>query len=263
MNPPAAPYGLTTTYAYDDNLTDTTGLDATFSAHLAGLSLGADSDGAAVLTTNPAGERTLAIRDGLGRGVRSVVLDLSNTALVSHTSTFDTVVNVSGYGDVLETASANTLGHTNKSRTDGAGRTMQSLDATGAITAFVYNANGQRLSVRDPNNVGQDCTYGKTKDGKTKLNGKTKVSGTVSGQITNKTKGQNKGVNKTKVSETKVSGTVSGQITTKMTLKGSSPPLISSRRSPPPLQCAATAATRSVPLGPPPHCIGSAEQYWT
>ncbi len=33
------------------------------------------------------------------------------------------------------------------------------LDATGAITTFVYNANGQRLSVRDPNNVGQDCTY--------------------------------------------------------------------------------------------------------
>ncbi len=160
MNPPpAAPYGLTTTYAYDDNLTDNTGLDATFSAHLAGLSLGADSDGAAVLTTNPAGERTLAIRDGLGRGVRSVVLDLSNTALVSNTSTFDAVVNISGYGDVLETASVNALGHTNKSRTDGAGRTLQSLDATSAITAFVYNANGQRLSVRDPNNVGQDCTY--------------------------------------------------------------------------------------------------------
>ena len=34
-SPPAAPYGLTTTYAYDDNLTDSTGLDATFSAHLA------------------------------------------------------------------------------------------------------------------------------------------------------------------------------------------------------------------------------------
>ena len=158
-SPPAAPYGLTTTYAYDDNLTDSTGLDATFSAHLAGLSLGADSDGAAVLTTNPAGERTLAIRDGLGRGVRSVQLAADNTALVSNTSTFDTVVNISGYGDVLETASANALGHTNKSRTDGAGRTLQSLDATSAITTFVYNANGQRLSVRDPNNVGQDCTY--------------------------------------------------------------------------------------------------------
>ena len=128
-------------------------------AHLAGLSLGADSDGAAVLTTNPAGERTLAIRDGLGRGVRSVQLAADNTALVSNTSTFDTMVNISGYGDVLETSSSNALGHTNKSRTDGAGRTLQSLDATSAITTFVYNANGQRLSVRDPNNVGQDCTY--------------------------------------------------------------------------------------------------------
>ncbi|RLS53154.1 MAG: RHS repeat protein [Planctomycetota bacterium] len=158
-NPPAAPYGLTTTYAYDDNLTDNTGLDATFSAHLAGLSLGADSDGSAVLTTNPAGERTLAIRDGLGRGVRSVQLAADNTALVSHTSTFDTVVNISGYGDILEMASANALGHTNRSRTDGAGRTIQTLDATNAITAFTYDANGRRLSVRDPNSVGQDCTY--------------------------------------------------------------------------------------------------------
>ena len=128
-------------------------------AHLAGLSLGADSDGSAALTTNPAGERTLAIRDGLGRGVRSVQLAADNAALVSNTSTFDTVVNISGYGDVLETASANALGHTNKSRTDGAGRTMQSLDATSAITTFIYNANGRRLSVRDPNTVGQDCTY--------------------------------------------------------------------------------------------------------
>jgi RHS repeat-associated protein len=158
-SPPAAPYGLTTTYAYDDNLTDNTGLDSTFSAHLVGLSLGTDSDGAAVLTTNPAGERTLAIRDGLGRGVRSVQLDGSNAALTSNTSTFDTVVTITGYGDVLETASANALGHTNKSRTDGAGRTNQSLDATSAITAFTYDAGGRRLSVRDPNNVGQDCTY--------------------------------------------------------------------------------------------------------
>ena len=158
-SPPAAPYGLTTTYAYDDNLADAVGLSGTFSTHLAGLSLGADSDGSAVLTTNPAGERTLAIRDGLGRGVRSVQLAANNTALISNTSTFDTVVTISGYGDVLETASANALGHTNKSRTDGAGRTLQSLDATSAATVFTYDAGGRRLAVRDPNNVGQDCTY--------------------------------------------------------------------------------------------------------
>ncbi len=78
---------------------------------------------------------------------------------MSNTITFDAIVNIATYGDVLETAAANALGHTNRSRTDGAGRTMQSLDATNAITAFVYDANGRRLSVRDPNNVGQDCTY--------------------------------------------------------------------------------------------------------
>ena len=158
-NPPAAPYGLTTNYAYDDNLADAVGLSSTFSAHLAGLSLGANSDGSAVLVTNPAGERSLSIKDGLGRTVRSVQLDIANAALVSNTSTFDTMVNIATYGDVLETASANALGHTNRSRTDGAGRTMQSLDPANAITAFTYDAGGRRLSIRDPNTVGQNCTY--------------------------------------------------------------------------------------------------------
>ncbi len=97
---------------------------AKFSEHIAGLSLGADSDVAAVLTTNPAGERMVAIRDGLGREGRSVQLAAANTTLVSNTSLFDTIVNISGYGDVLETASANALCHTNPSRTDGEGRTM-------------------------------------------------------------------------------------------------------------------------------------------
>jgi len=158
-NPPAAPYGLTTTYTYDDDLDDTTGLDATFSAHLAGLSLGTGSDGSAVLVTQPAGERTLTIKDGLGRSVRTVGLNTNDTAAYSSSTGFDTLVNISGYGDVLETTSTNLLNDTNRSRTDGAGRTIQSLDQTSAITAFTYDAGGRRLSVRDPNNVGQDCTY--------------------------------------------------------------------------------------------------------
>ena len=38
-------------------------------------------------------------------------------------------------------------------------RTLQALDATHAITTFVDDAHGRRLSVRDPDTVGQHCTY--------------------------------------------------------------------------------------------------------
>ena len=51
----AAAEGLTTRWQYDENCTDNAGLDATFSAHFAGLGLGANADGSAVLVTNPAG----------------------------------------------------------------------------------------------------------------------------------------------------------------------------------------------------------------
>ncbi len=160
-NPPAGIVGLTTKYSYDDSLTDGVGLDSTtnFSSHLTGLSLGTDSDGSAVLVTQPAGERTLTIRDGLGRTVRTVMLTATNTASYSSTTGYDAVVTVAGYGDVLETTSTNLVNNITRSRTDGAGRTIQSLDQTNAITAFTYDAGGRRLSVRDPNGVGQDCTY--------------------------------------------------------------------------------------------------------
>lgn len=155
----AATEGLTTRYRYDDNLTDGVGLDQEFGQHLAGLNLGAGCNGSAALVTNPTGERTLSIKDGLGRSVRSVQLDANGAAVVSSTTTHDVLVTVAGYGVVVETSVTNQLGHTTKQRTDGAGRTIQSIDAEGFVTAFEYDANGNRLKVRDPNGVGQDCTY--------------------------------------------------------------------------------------------------------
>ena len=155
----AATEGITTRYQYDDDLTDGVGLDQQFSQHLAGLNLGTGCNGSAALVTNPEGERTLSIKDGLGRAVRSVQLDANGAAVVSSTTTHDAVVTIAGYGAVLETSSANALGHTTKQRTDGAGRVIQSLDAEGFVTTFEYDANGNRKKVRDPNGVGQDCIY--------------------------------------------------------------------------------------------------------
>ncbi len=108
---------------------------------------------------NPEGERTLSIKDGLGRSVRSIQLDVNGDAVVSSTTTHDVIVTVAGYGNVLETSVANALGHTSKQRTDGAGRVIQSIDAEGFVTSFEYDANGNRKKVRDPNGVGQDCVY--------------------------------------------------------------------------------------------------------
>ena len=131
---------------YDDNLADGVGLDADFAQHLADLGLGADSDGGATLTTSPEGRRTLSVSDGLKRTIRTTQLDSTGAALTSNTTTHDTMVTVAGYGDCLETSVANALSHTNRRRFDGAGRTIQVVDAENFITQFTFDGNGNRLS---------------------------------------------------------------------------------------------------------------------
>ena len=51
------------------------------------------------------------------------------------------------------------LGYTAKSWSDAAGRTIRSLDQLDNATAVTYDAQGNQLSVRDPNNVGADMIY--------------------------------------------------------------------------------------------------------
>ncbi len=151
--------GLTSTWDYDDDLTDGVGLDATFSQYLAGLNLGAGAAGSGTLTTNAAGERTLSLSDGAGRTVRTVQLASDDSALTQSTRSYDAIVTVAGYGDVLETTGTNLRGDASKSRSDAAGRTLESVDALGNVSTFTYDAAGNVLASRDPNGVGRDCTY--------------------------------------------------------------------------------------------------------
>ncbi|GAB5407028.1 MAG: hypothetical protein Aurels2KO_52590 [Aureliella sp.] len=175
--------GLTTQYLYDNNLTDGVGLDSSsrvspalggsavkLSAALtklassvasggAGVSLNASSPARGSVVINPEGEVSFSISDAAGRSVMSGQLDSSNALITWSCQLHDTVTNVSGFGNCLETQSIDALGKVTKSLTDGAGRTLRSIDQLGKVTSFTYDAGGNQLSVRDPNNVGQDVVY--------------------------------------------------------------------------------------------------------
>ena len=146
--------GLTTRWTYDDDLTDGVGLDVTYASYLVGLNLGSGSDGKAVAVTNPENETSVTIYDGFGRVVKTI--DGLGDA---NSMTYDTFVTIAGFGDVVETTAADALGHTNKSRTDAAGRRIQGIDAENHITNYSYDANNNLIAYRDPNNVGQDCVF--------------------------------------------------------------------------------------------------------
>ncbi|MBX3416800.1 MAG: RHS repeat protein [Pirellulaceae bacterium] len=61
--------------------------------------------------------------------------------------------------EVLETRSVDAEGFTTRSLTDGAGRTLQTIDQLGKISTMTYDAAGNVLSARDPNGVGYDVVY--------------------------------------------------------------------------------------------------------
>lgn len=157
-----------TTYVYDDDLTDGAGLDAQFASQIADLNFGYDpvtgygANGAAVLVTDPLGNKTLTITDGLGRTVRTVD-GLGHATTV----TYDTVVtdtrtnpDQSTYQvSLVATSVTDPLSHTASRWSDGLGRVQVQVDATGHQARFGFDANGNQRRSRDANNVGQDCLF--------------------------------------------------------------------------------------------------------
>jgi RHS repeat-associated protein len=160
--------GLTTRWVYDDDLTDTTGLDATYSAFLTGLNLGSGSVGSAVEVTNAASEKTVTVYDGMGRTVRTVRVNSTTATSVVQSTVYDNVVagGTGTPGDLLETRSiahpngiADSKQLINKARTDGAGRTLRTIDAESKVMQYGFDAASNRVSIRDPNSVGEDCVF--------------------------------------------------------------------------------------------------------
>ncbi len=129
----------------------------------AGITFSATAPGRASVVVNAQDEVSFSISDAAGRTVMSGQLDnytgTANNLLTWSCQLHDTVTTVAAYGDCLESRSIDALGNVTKSLTDGAGRTIQSIDQLSKVTSFSYDAGGNQLSVRDPNNVGQDVVY--------------------------------------------------------------------------------------------------------
>ena len=160
--------GLTTRYEYFDDLSDSQLTEIIAELAADGILLGAPhadaAQGSATIITNPEGEKSVSIRDGVGRVVASGMLSKIDGSLVTwSTVTHDNLVN-----GLLETIQTSALGYKNSVRTDGAGRRIEAEDAdrnnpdhpgVGNISRFEYDANSNLVSFRDPNGVGQDCDF--------------------------------------------------------------------------------------------------------
>jgi RHS repeat-associated protein len=152
--------GLTTTTAYDGlhrpvSVTDAQGLttamtyltDATaLGAGVSGLVLGADANGSAIIVTNPNGEATTQIRDGVGRLVRTI------DPLGHATTTVHDALSAS----LLVTRVINPLGHTVAQHADARGSVRVQVDAIGATATMAFDAAGNLVSHRDAVGVGVD-----------------------------------------------------------------------------------------------------------
>lgn len=86
---------------------------------------------------------------GLGRVIK--VVDGNGFARVT---TYDSVI-----AGLVVTTQTDALGHTVSSRIDAGRRARIVVDALGFQTLSSFDANGNRISVRDPNGIGQDCVY--------------------------------------------------------------------------------------------------------
>ncbi|MFC4995056.1 RHS repeat-associated core domain-containing protein [Rubritalea tangerina] len=165
----SASSGLTTSYLYDEDLTDGVGIDASYAAQFTeltnrGTTLGAGANGFAVEVTNPAGEKSVRVTDGAGRTILSInpegdIQTVHYDEVVTEASLNTQNSTLSIPGDLLATTQTDALGNSNTSYTDGVGRSIASEDAIGSFSFRAYDANSNLVSTRDPNGLGQDCTF--------------------------------------------------------------------------------------------------------
>ncbi len=131
-----------------------------------GITLGSGADGYAVEITNPAGEKTLQVQDGVGRSIMQVSAD-GAISTISYDSLLPAVQGVTPPnlaeipvpGELLATTATDPNGNSQSIYTDGAGRSIFAEDASGNFSGSAYDANSNRLLSRDPNGLGENCTF--------------------------------------------------------------------------------------------------------
>ena len=141
--------GLTTRYQYDDDLRDGLDISIPYTVDLTTMPIDDEAWFSAAAVTNPEGETTLTIRDGLGRTVQTYNgLGHKTTATYDDLSTGDDTTDrgtavpaglvVTAHTDATDAATA--------TYTDGANRTRFVRDAESHWQERVFDANGNILS---------------------------------------------------------------------------------------------------------------------
>lgn len=140
--------GLTTRYAYDEDLTDGHGLDAAYD--LSGLPFAAATatspalSGSAVEVTAADGAKRLAVSDALGRPLLVIDAQGGRTRFA-----YDQAVTVAS-ATLIQSTVTDALGHAVHSQQDGYGLTRRSLDQLGAVSVVRYDARGRERAWSDP-----------------------------------------------------------------------------------------------------------------
>ena len=158
--------GLTTSYTYDEDLTDGQGIDADYATQLAELTarygynpFSEGSNGYAMAMTNPESETSVQIQDGAGRTILSIngegdITTMDYDFVAPNTDFSSPSADISIGGDLLATSSTDANGNTNTRYTDGAGRTLLIEDAIGNFSAMGYDNNSNAVLTRDSNGLG-------------------------------------------------------------------------------------------------------------
>ena len=149
--PEAQPEDEITRIEYDDDLTDSQGLnvDPRFRDKMRDLGFVGGTDGRATLTTNPQNETTLTVADSLGRTVLAVDGNLNAVK-----TTYDKVDPVSG---LLEITRSDAMQHSWTTRQDTLGR--ERIDPENRVARTSYDAAGNPVKFRDADLVGEDCDF--------------------------------------------------------------------------------------------------------
>ena len=162
--------GLTTIMSYDEDLTDGVGIDAAYPAQFAelatrGVTFGPDADGFASAVTNPEGESSITVQDGLGRKV--MMIDGEGNITTFHFDEIVPAANITAHPDIpipgslVKTTRIDANGNSSSVLESSMG-TLARVDGLGNyVSQAAFDANGNAVITRDANGLGENCTFDK------------------------------------------------------------------------------------------------------